>query len=235
MARIEIVIGMAGEGQRFADAGYPQSKPFIDVKGAPMIKRVIENLSPISDCFTLVAKFSHVERLEHMLKDMHLDARVIGIDTPTEGAACSVLKIKDKLAPRVPVLITACDQLIKYDVEQWKKHLQDANNHTSWVFGPATHPKWSYCRLDGDRVVEVKEKEPISPWANCGLYYWNRWGSFVEAAGRMINANRRVNGEFYVAPVLQESIEMGEIVRPFFPEKMIGLGTPEDLRQYIDG
>lgn len=234
MARIEIVIGMAGDGKRFQEAGYAQDKPFIDVQGMPMIRRVIQNLTPISDCFTLVCKFNHVERLEHMLKDMpHLDARVIGIETPTEGAACSVLKIGDKLAPRVPVLITACDQIIEYDVEQWKTHLRDGNYHTSWVFGPASHPKWSYCKLDGDRVVEVKEKEPISSWANCGLYYWNRWDAFVEAAERMIAANRRVNNEFYVAPVLQENIELGQIVRPFFPEKMHGLGTPEDLQSYL--
>ena len=41
---INIVIPMAGMGKRFADAGYKDPKPFIDVLGKPMIQHVIENL-----------------------------------------------------------------------------------------------------------------------------------------------------------------------------------------------
>ena len=35
---------MAGRGSRFAEAGYERPKPLIDVAGAPMIARVIDNL-----------------------------------------------------------------------------------------------------------------------------------------------------------------------------------------------
>jgi len=38
---INIVIPMAGRGQRFVESGYDKPKPMIDVVGVPMIKRVI--------------------------------------------------------------------------------------------------------------------------------------------------------------------------------------------------
>ena len=41
---INIVIPMAGLGSRFADMGYENPKPFIDVAGKPMIERVLDNL-----------------------------------------------------------------------------------------------------------------------------------------------------------------------------------------------
>ena len=40
-----IVLPMAGNGSRFKQQGYTDSKPFIDVNGKPMIQRVIENLN----------------------------------------------------------------------------------------------------------------------------------------------------------------------------------------------
>ena len=39
---VNIVIPMAGLGSRFANAGYENPKPFIDVSGKPMIARVME-------------------------------------------------------------------------------------------------------------------------------------------------------------------------------------------------
>ena len=42
---INVVIPMAGRGQRFVEAGYDKPKPMIDVVGIPMIKRVIDSLT----------------------------------------------------------------------------------------------------------------------------------------------------------------------------------------------
>ena len=43
-----VLIPMAGHGQRFKDAGYKPIKPLIDVDGLPMIVRVLENLMPVA-------------------------------------------------------------------------------------------------------------------------------------------------------------------------------------------
>ena len=43
---LNIVIPMAGRGSRFANAGYTQPKPLIDVYGHPMIAYVVKNITP---------------------------------------------------------------------------------------------------------------------------------------------------------------------------------------------
>ncbi|KPX04973.1 putative Lipopolysaccharide biosynthesis protein [Pseudomonas savastanoi] len=43
---LQIIVPMAGAGSRFAVAGYTDPKPLIPVHGVPMIKVVIDNLTP---------------------------------------------------------------------------------------------------------------------------------------------------------------------------------------------
>ena len=49
----------------------------------------------------------------------------------------------------------------------------------------------------------------------------------------MINKNIRVNNEFYVCPVFNQAIEDNKKIITFQIGKMHGLGTPEDLNNFI--
>ena len=50
----------------------------------------------------------------------------------------------------------------------------------------------------------------------------------------MIEKDIRVNGEFYIATVYNELIEDGKTLIPFHVHEMWGIGTPEDLRYYLE-
>jgi dTDP-glucose pyrophosphorylase len=231
--QIEIVIPLAGEGKRFAEAGYLEPKPFIDVHGSPMIIQVVRNLLPISDCFTFIVRANHYERMMHLVRDLDINARCVAVEETTQGAVSSVLAAKDFIAHEVPVMIANSDQIVHYDVEAWNEHVSSGHHHSIWVFGPASHPKWSYAKVEDGRIVQVAEKDPISRLATTGHYYWRTWQSYVTAAEEMIYKDIRVNDEFYNCPVYNEAIARGDVVKPFYPIKMYGLGTPEDLRAYL--
>jgi dTDP-glucose pyrophosphorylase len=99
----------------------------------------------------------------------------------------------------------------------------------------ASHPKWSYAKVDDDGYVsEVAEKKVISNDATVGIYYYRQGRFFVNAAKRMIRKNIRVNGEFYVCPVFNQMIDKRQKVGIYPVRKMQGLGTPEDLARYLD-
>ena len=99
----------------------------------------------------------------------------------------------------------------------------------------ATHPKWSYAKTgDNGLVVEVAEKNPISNNATVGFYYWRHGSDYVKYASQMIEKDIRVNNEFYVCPVFNEAIEAGMEIRTHTAKAMWGLGTPEDLKYYIE-
>jgi UTP-glucose-1-phosphate uridylyltransferase len=47
MTRITVVIPAAGEGRRFAEAGYTVAKPLIPVLDVPMVQRVLANVTAL--------------------------------------------------------------------------------------------------------------------------------------------------------------------------------------------
>ena len=98
----------------------------------------------------------------------------------------------------------------------------------------ATHPKWSFAKLDSDGfVTEVAEKKPISDIATTGIYYWKKGSDYVKYAEDMIKKDVRVNNEFYVCPVFNQAIEDNKKIKIFNVEKMWGIGTPEDLQVFL--
>ena len=92
-----------------------------------------------------------------------------------------------------------------------------------------------FCKVNSDNlVVEVAEKKAISDLATVGIYYFAKGSDFVKAALDMIVSNDRVNGEFYTCPVYNYMIKLGaKIGYEVNKDAMHGLGTPEDLRNYI--
>ena len=44
----------------------------------------------------------------------------------------------------------------------------------------------------------------------------------------------RTNNEFYIAPVYNQMIGDNKSLIPFYVNKMHGLGTPEDLRSFLN-
>jgi dTDP-glucose pyrophosphorylase len=133
------------------------------------------------------------------------------------------------------LLIANSDQFIEWDSNNFYYTASGDNIDGSILTFEASHPKWSFVKLDGDGyVTELAEKKPISTTATVGIYYWSKGSEYVKYAEQMIDDNVRVNGEFYVAPVYNEAIEDGKKIRTYNIEKMWGLGTPEDLNKFLD-
>ena len=49
----------------------------------------------------------------------------------------------------------------------------------------------------------------------------------------MIKRNKRVNNEFYVCPVYNEAINDKKKIKTIAVDEMIGMGTPQDLENFI--
>jgi NDP-sugar pyrophosphorylase family protein len=235
---MKILIPMAGAGSRFVKEGYTFPKPLIDVNGKPMIQRVVENLDFDSEYIFLVRK-KHIEEFPGIIGtlDKITNSRfsTIVVESLTEGAACTALLAKDLINNDEDLLIANSDQIIDFEPENFNL-IKNISSFDSIVYTfNAVHPKWSFVKTNSRGfITEVAEKKPISNIATCGIYWYRRGSDFVKYAERMIKKDIRVNNEFYIAPVYNELIEDGKSLVPFYVSKMQGLGTPEDLKFYLD-
>ncbi len=239
---MNIVVPMAGRGSRFANVGQDLPKPLIDVRGQPMIARVIENLRPSRrHRFVFLVLQEHLDRYDvaSTLGRIAPGSAIVPVAGVTEGAACTVLLARDEIDSDEPLMIANSDQWIDYDIDRYLDALDqdglDGLIMTMW----ADHPKWSYVRFAEDGSVrEVVEKEIVSNSATVGIYNFARGSDYVWAADEMISGELRVNGEFYVAPTYNGLIERGARIGTVdvgaVGAGMYGLGTPEDLAEFLD-
>jgi NDP-sugar pyrophosphorylase family protein len=234
--KLNVLIPMAGAGSRFQQAGYTFPKPMIQIHNKPMIQVVVDNLG-------LEANYHFVVQKEHREKynlDTFLNlitpgsAKVIEVDGITEGAACTALLAKEFIDNDNPLFFANSDQYVEWNPVEFMNNMQETNADGGIVTFKATHPKWSFAKINDDGLVtEVAEKNPISDNATVGYYYWKHGSDFVKYAEDMINKNIRVNNEFYVCPVFNQAIEDNKQIRVYDVKGMWGLGTPEDLEYYI--
>ena len=233
---LNVLIPMAGAGSRFQQAGYTFPKPLIEVKGKPMIQVVVENLN-IKANFIYVVQKSHREKynLDTLLNLITPNCKIVEVEGITEGAACTALLAKEFIDSDNPLFFANSDQFVEWDSNEFLYKMNETNADGGIVSFRATHPKWSFAKIDEQGLVtEVAEKNPISDIATVGYYYWKNGSDFVKYAEEMIEQDVRVNGEFYVCPVFNQAIADGKEIRTFDIPKMWGLGTPEDLKEYLE-
>ena len=234
--KLNVLIPMAGAGSRFEQAGYTFPKPLIEVKGKPMIQVVVENLNLDANYIYVVQK-SHREKynLDTLLNLITPGCKIVETEGLTEGAACTALLAKEYIDNDNPLFFANSDQFVEWDSNEFMYKMQETDADGGIVTFTATHPKWSFAKIDDNGLVtEVAEKNPISDIATVGYYYWKNGSDFVKYAEQMINKNIRVNNEFYVCPVFNQAIEGCKQIRTFNTAGMWGLGTPEDLKYYLE-
>jgi HAD superfamily hydrolase (TIGR01509 family) len=234
--KMNVLIPMAGAGSRFSQAGYTFPKPLIDVEGKPMIQVVVDNLN-IDATFIYVVQKSHREKynLDTLLNLITPNCKIVEVDGLTEGAACTTLLAKEYIDSDAPLLMANSDQFLEWDSNEFMYKMIEQKVDGGILSFHSTHPKWSFAKVDEyGYVTEVQEKNPISDIATVGVYYWAKGSDYVKYAEQMIAKNMRVNNEFYVCPVYNEGIVDGKKFKTFNIDKMWGLGTPEDLKYYLE-
>ena len=238
---LTVVIPMAGRGSRFADAGYALPKPLLPVHGVPMIELVVRNLRPAEP-----ARFVFLCRAEHLaaygfaagLRRAAPGCVIVPVEAVTEGAACTVLLAEPAIDPDDVLIVANSDQWVDASVDEHLARLRGEALDGLIMTMSAGDPKWSFVRLGaGRRVTHVVEKEVVSDEATVGIYTFARGGDFLAGARRMITADRRVGGEFYVAPVYNELIAAGARVGIHNVgaegDGMYGLGIPADYEAFV--
>lgn len=258
---------MAGLGSRFqkvADKNpeYLKPKPFINVKGRPMIRWATGSLPFLEHpgttvktklkvalkdvAFIILKEHNDAHDIEKKLKEIYSDdITVIVIDRLTRGAAETVLKAKSFIDPEDDLLISDTDHF--FDGSPLANLIAAKDPVTAGVI-PVFRarnegvPKWSYTHVKpGTDVIEhVAEKSrelmEAGAYANIGAYYFSKGKYFIDEAEKAIAENKRSGsgaGEFYIAPLYQHLLDKGMKLQAAVVPEVWGLGTPEDLEFFL--
>lgn len=250
---MNIIIPMAGEGQRFKEQGYTTPKPAI-----PTIYRITGENLPMVVCAALDlpgveqdgSNVTFVDRdfhkrdgVEETILEKFPGAHFITVDHLTEGQACTCLLAKDQIDNDEPLLIAGCDNGMVLNQERFEKCTREADclvftyrNNEGVLANPNAYG-WMIVD-DNDRITGLSIKKaisdnPVHDHAVVATFWFKRGQIFVEAAEQMIRENDRINGEFYVDEVVKHVLQMGYEAKVFEIERYIGWGTPKDYENYM--
>lgn len=240
--RVQLVIPAAGNGQRFKNAGFNTIKPLIPVFEIPMINWVIANFS--SDLLSRIIIISKFEDELHELKNNWFKKNPIDIEfcllpDQTQGPADTVSRVKDIIDLKAPMVVANSDQFVDSELTEFLNRTIQGPEDGMLLSMTAHSTKWSYIgrRRDG-QINKVVEKMEISNEATVGIYGWKQAIHFFYSYEKMCNNNDRTNGEFYVAPtynyLISEGFSVGSINIGRIEESVYGLGTPEDLKTFLE-
>ncbi len=168
---MQIVVPMAGAGQRYTDAGYTTPKPLILVAGVPMVVRAVRDL-PDASKVVFVCQEAHVEEhaIDEVLRCYFPTCEIVTTDGLTAGQACTVRLAADALDPTDTVTVAACDNTHVYDAERLMALLYvERCDGVVWTYRReprvALNPEmygWVRTGEDDTEITGVSVKAPIS-------------------------------------------------------------------------
>jgi hypothetical protein len=234
---LNVVITMAGFGQRFRDAGYTEPKYRVTVRGRTLFSWAISSLSEFLGSGT---RAIFVCRAEEQAQDFiaaemaaygGTESHVVALERPTDGQATSALAAAAAWHAPAACAIYNIDTHVRPGAMR-----PDMATGDGWMpcfRAPGEH--WSFVRTDrhGD-ALEVREKKRISDLATLGLYWFSSAAMFADAYRKHYGGGALEAGERYIAPIYNTLIAEGRrvSVSEVAADSVVALGTPEDVARF---
>lgn len=260
MSRLIVVMPMAGDGQRFKDAGYDTPKPLIEVDGKPLFIHAIESLSfrKIYDIhYVFVCRQEHDKNGEfttQIVRNM-LDIgyspnkfSIVYLDHKTRGSletimtALKMYQEKESISYDTRILSIDCDfgfccnsyiSLIEHEVED------SYECHPAVMTFYAKDPKYSFIAPNMGRVDRTAEKKVISSYAIAGCYFLGEYGKLLEMYQKYVKdyeEGKTELKEIYVSGIynylINDGISVYYIDMNFHTDMLWSFNVPADLENY---
>ena len=232
---INVLIPSAGPSVFFKDSYYP--KTLTEIAGKTMIQRVIDEYKCIPEIHYIFVFLEeecrrfHTDNIVRLLTGGNCD--VIIIRENTMGALCTCLLAVEYVNNDEKLIIANSDEVRDVDYNKIiSSYGEDAD--VGLISFENYHPRWTYIRTEGDYVIEVAEKKPISKNAVTGFYFFKHGSDFVEAAKTKIKKAKAVDGVYYVSGSLNELVLKGRKIKhfPIKAESYHSLYSMERVKQY---
>ena len=243
MRPLHIIMPMAGEGSRFAKAGWTTPKPLIELRGVPLFQRAINSVAidGVEMKYSFIVRQEHIDNqhIDELIKEKQPDASVFSVLKTTRGAVETCLVAEEAIHDEDAIVVMDCD--LEFRSAEYNKLVAKAlsvpaseADGGALVSFESDNPRYSYALTDSQgRVIRTAEKEPISSHALCGAYFFGSGKDFKRIAHRLLDDGTHGKAEFYVSLLYNYLLVEGKIVRLATMEEYHSYGTPEELMQSL--
>lgn len=241
---MKVIVPMAGTGDRFVNAGYTDPKPLIRLyDGRRIIEHVLDMFEP-DDQFVFICNEKHLDTtpMQEILLTLSPSAAIVSIPCHKKGPVWTCMPALQFVDDDEPVIVSYCDGT--FGRIDWTDFRAKAAGRDGMLFTHSGyHPhilsttKLASVKLEGDRVVEVKEKsgymdDPMDDHCSSGIYHFGSGRTMRRSFEETLRQNVNYNGEYYVTLAYNPLIAEGADIGYYDTEFMAILGTPNEVQNF---
>lgn len=237
---MNVIIPLAGIGERFQREGYKDPKPLIPVLGKPILFYVLDNiqLQPEDKVFLLYNKALKDHTFDEIVQSKYPNIHLIEMPS-TRGAAETIQLGLERIFTEGYTYNKHCvlmdgDTFYTADVLQ-RIRTSEHKNAVFYTKNTETHAIYSYIKMNSTGLIyDIREKEKISDCANTGIYCFENIHELHTYCKYSIENDIRFRGEFYTSCVISEMCKAGvEFYGIQLQESdVFSLGTPKQVQDY---
>lgn len=255
MKTLHIIMPMAGEGNRFKEAGYNIPKPLIKFEGKELYRHSLESLdfSNYKKYVNINIKYTFIVRKEFIddynidveIKKYYPNANILFVDKTTRGALETLMIAKELIEDDDYVISTDCDfkfQCDSYVRQIWERCIYDHISHVPMVMTfYSRNPMYSFIHPVNKHYGDhLEEKNPISSYAICGCYALGNGKNLKLASeqyikdfeeGKIKSKELYISGVYnYVIKIINGYVQIVDM--DLHNDHLWSFGTPYDLEHY---
>jgi RpiB/LacA/LacB family sugar-phosphate isomerase len=229
MKKYNLLVPLAGRGQRFVDEGYVVPKYMITAHDQHLIDWALGSINTDECNLIFCLRQDHISNFgadEIFRKKFGNDIKIVVIDKITDGSVSTCLLAKEYINNDLPLYIYTVDVHFKpiFIPSEMK-----SDGHI--LTFKSNNPAYSYVKTDENGIgFLTAEKEVVSNNACVGVYGFKTGRMFVQYAEIMIARNLRTRSEFYITPLYNLMISDGLKVTIEEVSDMFIMGTPEEYK-----
>ena len=225
-----LLVPLAGMGQRFRDKGYIVPKHLIFAYNKHCIDRAMDSIKLNDFSLIFILRDDQIDNFQYneILKNKFGNKiKIVTVDGLTGGATESCLAAKKYINNKYPLSIYTVD--VNF-FPRYTKSTFNKNDDAGIIVFKSNSESHSYASLDNkNNVYKTAEKKVISNNALAGVYYFKNGSIFVNYAEKAVKENLRSQKEFYIAPLYNLLIKDKFKVKAKEISKIHLFGTPEEL------
>ncbi len=245
---MQVIITIAGLGQRFKSEGHDVPKPLVSVMGKPAISYLISCMNPEWNLFFAIGEHYKNSQLEKVIKKLSPRAQIFYVPYSERGPIDTVSAVLHKLNSDQAVAVSYCDYWMLWDSDYFEKFLQDMNCDICIPSYQGFHPTYlgpnSYAHLkvnsETDEVQKIQEKQLFGKniqqeWTSTGFYYFKSVELLKKGLQLQLQKKLKYGNEFYTSLAAQALLDdsVPAAVTPRIMNYKIShfmqLGTPTDV------
>ena len=252
---MNILVLMAGRGQRFRDKGYDKPKPLIEVNGKTILQWTTESCPYIRHdgngqdeyikLHFAVLQEHLDEGLDEFLYSIYgRNIEIIPFKEITRGSLDTAMQATSRMWHKeYPLMVLDSDN--KYDNNGLKDFVRElVFKRNAMAVACFDNPdqslpnKWSNVNVRDGVATGIREKD--DSWVHhptmIGIFYFNQTEFFTNCAKFIIDSHKPVqfngNAEYYMSMVPSYNVSINKPVYVHTVTNVVPLGTPEDIEKF---